>query len=144
MPKEGKRMPPLAIIAALVVGSIVTVNIAIGFWAFVLTPRQLRREQQEREAREQARERARREVPGHVPARMGEQKSPMSDRFAGLTVVLTDNLFEDDTQQIIDAIKMIKGVQGVTPLVSDSELYIAEQRARVRMQNHIIRALRDM
>jgi hypothetical protein len=68
----------------------------------------------------------------------------MSERFAGLTVVLADNLFEDDTQQIIDAIKMIKGVQGVTPLVSDSELYIAEQRARVRMQNHIIRALRDM
>jgi hypothetical protein len=47
-------MPPLAIIAVLVVGSIATVNIAIGFWAFVLTPRQLRREQQEREARERA------------------------------------------------------------------------------------------
>jgi hypothetical protein len=70
-------MPPLAIIAALVVGSIVTVNIAIGFWAFVLTPRQLRREQQEREAREQAREQALAEkCPDTFPHEWANRKVP--------------------------------------------------------------------
>lgn len=68
----------------------------------------------------------------------------MSDRFAGLTVILTDNLFENDAQHIVDAIKMIKGVQGVVPLVANPDLYIAEERARTRTRNHILRALRDL
>lgn len=70
--------------------------------------------------------------------------SAVTDRFAGLTVVLTADTRPGDTQALIDAIRMLKGVQGVVPLVATPDLYIAEQRAYVRMRNTILRALRDM
>lgn len=54
----------------------------------------------------------------------------MTDRFDGLTVVLTKDIREEVAEPIINAIKMLKGVLSVTPHVVDETTYIAEERVR--------------
>lgn len=54
----------------------------------------------------------------------------MTDRFNGFTVVLERDIREDDAKPIIAAIRQLRGVLDVVPLVADSESYLAEQRAR--------------
>jgi hypothetical protein len=53
----------------------------------------------------------------------------MTDRHAGYVVVLKDDIREDDAEHVINALRMVKGVLNVEPIVSDLELYIAERRA---------------
>lgn len=43
----------------------------------------------------------------------------MTDRYSGLTVTFDRNMRDDDSQQIISAIRLIKGVVGVDPITSD-------------------------
>jgi len=54
----------------------------------------------------------------------------MTDRHCGFVVALDQDLREDDSDAIIEAIKMIRGVVGVEPVVSGSEFHIANMRAR--------------
>ena len=42
----------------------------------------------------------------------------MSDRYKGFLVTLDKDYRDDDSQCIIDAIKMIKGVVGVKPIIN--------------------------
>lgn len=56
----------------------------------------------------------------------------MTDRHQGYIVTLTDDFREDDAEAIINAIRMVKGVASVTPIVADYEAHMA--RARVRSQ----------
>lgn len=53
----------------------------------------------------------------------------MTDRIHSLTVVLEENIRDDDVQPIIDAISMVRCVQKVTPIVADHEAHMAESRA---------------
>lgn len=45
----------------------------------------------------------------------------MSDSYNGLLVILGEDIRDDDAQRIIDAIKMVKGVQDVVPNVAESD-----------------------
>lgn len=52
----------------------------------------------------------------------------MTDRHAGYVVTLSEDIREDDAEAIINAIRMVKGVINVRPIVSNVELMIAEDR----------------
>ncbi len=54
----------------------------------------------------------------------------MTDRVAAFTVVLDQNIRIDDVEFIVNAIKAIRHVQSVKPIVSNYELHIAEERVR--------------
>ncbi len=54
----------------------------------------------------------------------------MTDRIAGLTVVLETDIREDDAQPLIDAIAQLRGVLRVDRRVSDTDLHVAETRVR--------------
>lgn len=53
----------------------------------------------------------------------------MTDRIHSLTVVLEHNIRDDDIELLIKAIKMIRWVNEVVPIVADSAAYMAESRA---------------
>lgn len=54
----------------------------------------------------------------------------MMDRLAGLTVTFKDDIREDDAHAIIDAIRLIRGVQSVDGVVADIKFHIAQTRLR--------------
>jgi hypothetical protein len=62
----------------------------------------------------------------------------MTDRIKGLTVALTHNIRVDDCQRIIDAIKMVKGVEGVEMHVADPMDYIAKQQLKSELRDKIL------
>lgn len=61
----------------------------------------------------------------------------MTDRIHSITVVLDHDMREDDVQNVIAAIGMIRGVLSVTPHVSDLTSHMAEQRARAELGEKI-------
>jgi hypothetical protein len=54
----------------------------------------------------------------------------MTDRFHTLTVVLEQDIREDDAQALISAIGQLRGVLSVTGVVSDVGSHMARERAR--------------
>ena len=54
----------------------------------------------------------------------------MSDRYNYLTVALEKDIRDDDSQCIIDAIKMIRGVLDVKPNIVNGLDFTAEERVR--------------
>ncbi len=54
----------------------------------------------------------------------------MTDRFHSLTVILEKDMRDDDCESLINAIKMLRGVIKVNPIVSDPTSWMAEERAR--------------
>lgn len=67
----------------------------------------------------------------------------MTRRINGLTVVLTEDIREDDVECIINAIRMIKCVQSVDINVSDINSHIAYQRARYDIQDKLYNVLKE-
>ena len=63
----------------------------------------------------------------------------MTDRYKGFVVHLDHDIRSDDSEAIITAIKMVKGVAEISPLVSKSEDMIAYMRGR----NEILKQLHD-
>ena len=53
----------------------------------------------------------------------------MTDRHSGYIVVLEKDIREDDAERTIEALKQIKGVIGVTPIVANSESHSASCQA---------------
>lgn len=54
----------------------------------------------------------------------------MTDRHIAYTVTLEEPVRSDDAQRIIDAIKMVKGVAEVIPVVADAQAYWSRSSAR--------------
>lgn len=52
----------------------------------------------------------------------------MTDRHAAYIVVLGDDIREDDAEATINALRMVKGVVKVEPVVADYNLHIAQAR----------------
>lgn len=61
----------------------------------------------------------------------------MTDRIYALTVLLEEDTREDETQLIIEAIRMIKRVVTVSPHVEEQELWAAEERARMDLTRQL-------
>jgi hypothetical protein len=66
----------------------------------------------------------------------------MSDRTNTLTVVLEHQMRTDDAEQIIEAIRMVKGVLNVEANVSDSMEYMATEQAKHDLRKKIFEVLR--
>lgn len=65
----------------------------------------------------------------------------MTDRLKGLTVTFEHDIRVDDAEAVISAIKMIKGVLSVDPLVSNHEQHIAEARVRHELGRKILKVI---
>jgi len=61
----------------------------------------------------------------------------MTDRFNSLTVVLAKDVREDDAEDIMKAIGMIKGVISVKGRVVAAADYIAQQRVRQELSEKL-------
>lgn len=66
----------------------------------------------------------------------------MTDRIHSLTVVLEQNIREDDVQGLIDAIARLRHVLSVRPHVANIETHMAEERARTILTHKILEALK--
>ena len=67
----------------------------------------------------------------------------MTDRICALTVVLSDNIREDDAQSIKYAIAQLKGVVEVKQVVADSAMYCARAQARQELEMKLLDVLRE-
>lgn len=67
----------------------------------------------------------------------------MTDRYNALTVVLEKDMREDDAQDLLSAIRQLRGVLRVEGNVSDINSHIAYARARGDLSGRLLAALRD-
>jgi hypothetical protein len=67
----------------------------------------------------------------------------MTDRFAALTVVLEGDIRSDDAQGLIEAIKHLRGVASVDPVVSDMNTHIARTLARQELTSKLLAVVKD-
>lgn len=65
----------------------------------------------------------------------------MTDRIKGLTVVLAEDIRDDDCQLIIDAILMLRGVAAVETLVANPSDYIDRARIRRELMSKLMEVL---
>ena len=63
----------------------------------------------------------------------------MTDSHSGYLITLDHDIREDDAEAIMTAIRMIKSVLSVEPVVHSHELAIAEQRATWRWERMLSR-----
>lgn len=68
----------------------------------------------------------------------------MTDRHAGYIVVLAEDIREDDAEPTLAALRQIKGVLSVEPLVANPELHSAEQRIRHEYQMKLYEFVRSL
>ena len=68
---------------------------------------------------------------------------PMTDRYFALTVVLDRDYRDDDAEPILNAIRMIRGVQSVEPHVSDPTTHAAEVRAKQDLRERLWKLTKD-
>jgi hypothetical protein len=59
----------------------------------------------------------------------------MTDRLKGCTVIFDHDIRVDDAEALLNAIRMIKGVQSVEPSISTSEDWMAARKAKTDMIN---------
>lgn len=68
----------------------------------------------------------------------------MTDRYKGLQVTFSQDIRADDAQALIEAIKMLRGVQDVRPIIADPwEDSTIEIRIKARFRQRILEALSD-
>ena len=65
----------------------------------------------------------------------------MTDRLCGFIVVLDKDLREDDAQEVLNALRMIKHVISVEPVGSDHVTHIARERALLDLRKKLIAVL---
>ena len=73
-----------------------------------------------------------------------QTKVDMTDRHAGYVVTLAEDVREDDAQPILEAIRMIKHVASVEPVVSDMMFHMAEERVKHRLFMKMYDAVREV
>lgn len=61
----------------------------------------------------------------------------MTDRFHSLTVVLDQNIRDDEAEDLMTAIGMIKGVVSVAGNVSDLSEHVARQRLVIELRRKL-------
>lgn len=66
----------------------------------------------------------------------------MTDRHAGYLVSLEVDIREDDAKAVLDALRMVKGVLRVEPVVANPVSGIEENRARHKILMMLIDAVR--
>jgi hypothetical protein len=67
----------------------------------------------------------------------------MTDRYKGLIVTLDTDLRDDDAEPIIAAIRQLRGVIDVRPVVANPDDHINRQRVAYELRARLFRALND-
>lgn len=67
----------------------------------------------------------------------------MSDLHHSYTVVLAKELKDEDSDAVIEAIKMIRGVADVIPHVVDSRFYVGREQARRELSTQLFDMLAE-
>lgn len=65
----------------------------------------------------------------------------MSDRYNYLTVILEQDLKDEDAEPLMEAIKQFRGVLNVAMNISDSTAWLAEERAKHELRDKLWRIL---
>ncbi len=65
----------------------------------------------------------------------------MTDRYNALTVVLENDIRDDDAEALLNAIRQLRGVLSVSGNVADMESYLAQERARHDLGEKLWRVL---
>lgn len=65
----------------------------------------------------------------------------MTDRHAGYVVTLATPMREDDLEATLTALRMVRGVVAVDPIVADAGLWMARRAAWYEMRNRLGDAL---
>ena len=66
----------------------------------------------------------------------------VSERHAGYVVTLDADLHEDDAEQVLTALRMIRGVVSVVPVQGSIETAVGEERARYELRAKLLEALK--
>lgn len=66
----------------------------------------------------------------------------MTDRICALTVTLEREMREDDIEDLVSAIRLLRGVNQVTEHVADPEYYSAVEHAKLELRREIFEALK--
>jgi hypothetical protein len=66
----------------------------------------------------------------------------MTDRLKGFVVTLTHDIREDDAEAIVNAIRMVRGVLDVQPVVSTYEDVMNRTMVRHELEAKILDAIR--
>jgi hypothetical protein len=67
----------------------------------------------------------------------------MTARHAGYVVTLNENVRDDDAEDVITALRMVKGVLTVEPVEGDSVMAMAEARAKHEITMRVYDALTE-
>ena len=67
----------------------------------------------------------------------------MTDRINALTVVLEQDIRDDDVQGLVDAIGWLRGVLRVDLHVASTADHVAKSRARADIRDRLYKALED-
>lgn len=67
----------------------------------------------------------------------------MTDRVKGLVITLDQDYRIDDVQDIVNAIKMVKGVAKVDESVARIDDHMNRVRVRMELQGKLLEALRE-
>lgn len=65
----------------------------------------------------------------------------VTDRIKGLIVTLKDDTRIDDTEPLMDAIRLLQGVADVAPLVVNAEDYMNRMRITIELRQKLWQAL---
>jgi hypothetical protein len=68
----------------------------------------------------------------------------MTDRYHTLTVVLEEDIREDDAEGLIAAIGHMRGVLDVTGVVTDLDSHMAEVRVRQELSGKVLDLAREL
>lgn len=67
----------------------------------------------------------------------------MTDRIKGFVVTLDEDMRVDDIDQIVNAIKMIKGIYSVEPSVSNFDDTMNKERIKSELRGKFIEFLKE-
>lgn len=68
----------------------------------------------------------------------------MADRHAAYIVTLSEDHHADDSQAVMDAIRMIRGVADVQPVTASVEIRVASARANEQWVARLLDLIREM
>ena len=67
----------------------------------------------------------------------------MTDRVKGFTVTLSKEIRTDDFEWIMNAVKMIKGVESVEPVINDGSEYITLMKRDAEIRDKLHTFIKD-
>jgi hypothetical protein len=68
----------------------------------------------------------------------------MTDHHTAYIITLDKDIKEDDAEILMSALMMIKGVISVSPVISDIQSHVAEQRANLKLKDKLINLIQEL